>query len=216
MKRIAVVLMMFVFMISVFSACGEKKAQNYDEIVSDIKNSEEKKEEKKESNQSDLNIEIIGQKVSIPFDFNLFSQNGYTIVDSTQEKAIYDGVNTKVPLVVLTNENEKQEELYGSPYINVDVYCGTQSKDSMKDVSVVGFTLQTVEKKYMSVNGFGWNDNTADFMKTVNHDYTEEVGTYKDNINTGDYVVLYNYSDIWMRVHSTDGKIRIIEVKTVD
>lgn len=67
----------------------------------------------------------------------------------------------------------------------------------------------------MSINGFGWNDNTADFMKTIKQDYIEEVGTYKDNINSGDYVVLYTYSDLMMRVHSTEGKIRIIEVTTV-
>lgn len=215
MKRISIILALLLS-VCALSACNEKKARSYDEIVSDIVSSEAENNEKNtQNNRADLNFEIVGKSVSIPFDYNLLVQSGYTIVDSAQEKQIYDAVNQKIPLVVMTNANEKQEELYGNPYINVDLYCGSQSKDSMNDISVVGFTLQTVEKKYMSINGFGWNDNTADFMKTIKQDYVEEVGTYKDNINSGDYVVLYTYSDLMMRVHSTEGKIRIIEVTTV-
>lgn len=125
----------------------KKKARSYDEIVSDIVSSEvENNEKNTQNNRADLNFEIVGKSVSIPFDYNLLVQSGYTIVDSAQEKQIYDAVNQKIPLVVMTNANEKQEELYGNPYINVDLYCGSQSKDSMNDISVVGFTLQTVEK----------------------------------------------------------------------
>ena len=206
---------MLVFTICLLSACGEPKAPTHDDIIKEIMEEEEEKETEHnaQSNQdeSDLQIMIAGERVSLPFDFNVLLQKGYTLVDSEQVQKIKNDVNEDIFAVLLTNDSEKMDTMYGSPYIDVDIHVGNNSND----VKVTSINIHTVEKKFASVNGFGWNDKMADFINSINHDYEELVGNKKDNLNSGNYIIEYKFSEVIMDVYSVDGLISLIDITAI-
>lgn len=216
-KRILCFVLILAFAVALLTACGEPKAPSHDDIVKEIQEEENEKakgqDNTDQNNQgkSDLKINVAGKDVTLPFDLNVLLQSGYTFVDSEQEQKIKTGVNEEIDTVLLTNENEKMETMYGSPYLNVDVYCGSNAND----IKVISVNIQSVEKKFASINGFGWNDRIADLMATINHNYDELVGTNNDNINSGEYVIEYTFSDVVMDVYAVDGLISLIDVKAV-
>lgn len=192
------------------------KARSYDEIVNDVLKEEKSKNDNSKKSKSNLDIKVLGKSVNLPFDFDYLTKNGYTFVDKEEEQKVYSSENKKIPLVVMTNDNEKQETMYGSPYLNFDLYCGKGSANSLKNVTVVGVNILTVEKKYLSLNGFGWHDSMEDIINSLGSDYSELVGTYDQNIKTGDYTVRYSYSDLTIDIYSSKGLIDKISIYCTD
>lgn len=217
---IIIIIAIIILVIGGFFFLSPKKKNNgamsHNEILREIYEEESLKNENNEETlkKSKLDIKVLGKSVNLPFDLEYLTKKGCTFVDEEEEKNIYSAENQTFYSVIMTNENEKQETMYGSPYLNFDLSCGDNSANSLKNISVVGINIQAVEKKFLSINGFGWNDSMEDIINSIGNDYTEELGTYNENIKNGTYQIEYSYSDLIVDIRSEDGLISLIRINT--